>query len=397
MLDFVFALSLLLVVYTYAGYPLLLALLTRSRFAFHRNEAAAGTPLPSVTLLIAAYNEANVIAQRLENVLELDYPFDRLQILVAADGSTDETVNTVRSYADRGVQLSYQPGRQGKMAAINRAMVRAQGEIVVFSDANNLYDRQALRHLVRPFANPQVGAATGDKVILSGDGALGESEGLYWRYEAFIKKQESRLGSTTGVCGEILALRRNLFVPPPPEVINDDFYLAVDLMRRGYDVVYVDAARSYERVSASSATERERRTRIVAGRFQAMIEFSLLPRRPLIAWQLVSHKYMRPLVPLLMLAALASNLLAFARPFRGPLFKGRRAWLLLVAQGLFYLWALLGSRLEQAHGPLRLLYLPTYMVNSNRAALAGFIRFIRGDQSLLWRPVVRRGPMETKS
>ncbi len=398
----VFALSLAFIAYAYAGYPLALALLNRLRSPVRRQTMAGDAPWPAVTLLIAAYNEAAVIAARLENALELDYPPDRLQILVAADGSTDQTAELVREYAGRGVELSFQPERAGKMAAINRAMGRARGDIVLFSDANNHYDRQALRKLVAAFADPRVGAAGGAKHIMKGDGALGDSEGLYWRYEAFIKRQESRLGSTTGVCGEILALRREWFVPPPPDTINDDLYLALSLIRRGYDVVYVGDAHSYERVSAGSGAERARRARIVAGRFQVMSRPALWPRRPLLAWQLLSHKFFRPLVPAAMIAALLANLQALVFPPAGGLLAGKWAVFWLAAQGLFYGLALFGLLLEPVleraprlvRRPLRLLYLPAFLLSSNLAALAGLLRFLRGGQSVRWQRVARRGEGE---
>ena len=390
MLELLFLLSVSLVVYTYAGYPLLAAILGR---LFGR-EPGAHSHTPPVTLLIAAYNEEDVIAERLENALSLDYPRDKLQILVAADGSDDGTAAIVESFAARGVELSYDLARRGKMAAINRAMPRATGEIVVFSDANNMYEAEAIRRLVRPFANPQVGAAGGAKRIVKGDGALGESEGLYWHYEDFIKREESRLGTTTGVCGEILALRRNLFRAPPSTTVNDDFYMALDLIARGYDVLYVGDACSYERVSPSAESERARRARIVAGRYQAMFTPPLWPRRPLPAWQVISHKYLRPLVPLAMLLALASNIMALLHApvsrEKGRLLAGRSGWLLLGGQLVFYLTAWLGQRFEDARGPVKLLYLPAFLVSANLAALDGLVRFLRGQQSTLWQRVPRR-------
>ncbi|TLM89871.1 MAG: glycosyltransferase, partial [Actinobacteria bacterium] len=205
-----------LLAYVYAGYPLLLALLARARKKALYPPAAAE---PCVTLLIAAYNEERCLAKKLENALSLDYPPAKLQILVAADGSDDGTVAIARAFASRGVELSYQPARQGKMAAINNAMPAARGELVVFSDANNLFEPAALRELVGPFAAPEVGAVSGAKHILKDAGALSSSEGLYWKYEAFIKRQETRLGSCTGVSGEIFAIRRELFVPAPRGII----------------------------------------------------------------------------------------------------------------------------------------------------------------------------------
>ncbi|RMF03429.1 MAG: glycosyltransferase family 2 protein [Chloroflexi bacterium] len=371
------------IVYTYAGYPALLAVLAKLRpRALQRDENST----PSLTLLVAAYNEEACIAGKLENSLSLDYPAGKLQILVAADGSNDRTPDIVRTFADRGVELSFSPERRGKMAAINRAMTRARGEVVVFSDANNLYDAQALRQLTPPFADPTVGAVSGAKSILSGDGALGDSEGLYWRYESAIKKQETRLGTCTGVAGEILAVRRSLFRPPPAEIINDDFYIALDLIRRGYRVIYAPAARSFERVSATAQDEVTRRARIISGRYQAMrLAPQLLPwQQPLAVWQVVSHKFSRPLVPLAMIGALVSSLLAALR-------ANRAAAVLLTGQMAFYGLAGLGRTAEYGGKIGKLLYIPTFFVNSNLAALRGLRMHLTQRQGVLWQRVERRG------
>ncbi|MCB0208058.1 MAG: glycosyltransferase family 2 protein [Anaerolineae bacterium] len=380
--------------YAYAGYPIILTLLARLRPKPQPYPPAT----PSVTLLVAAHNEETVIAQKLENSLALDYPRRQLQIIVAADGSSDRTADIVRQYADQGIELSFSPPRRGKMAAINRAMQQARGEVVVFSDANNMYAADTLRALVAPFADPTVGAATGAKSILRGDGVLGESEGMYWKYESFIKKQETHLGSCTGVAGEILALRRRLFETPPDYVINDDFYMAMRVSKQGYRVVYIPQARSYERVSLSAQDEMTRRARIVAGRYQAIaLAGDLLPRHNLLlVWQVVSHKFLRPLVPLAMIGALVTNLLSLeqATQKKGITLLSLAPpvnWLVLLGQMLFYGAAWLGNQLEDKNHKLaKVLYLPTFLVNSNLAALTGLYRFVSGGQATTWQRVNRR-------
>ena len=380
--------------YVYAGYPIILTLLTRLK----PQPRPYPPTTPSVTLLIAAYNEEAVIAQKLKNSLALDYPSHRLQIIIAADGSSDGPADIVRQYADQGVELSFSPPRRGKMAAINQAMLKANGKVVVFSDANNMYAPESLRALVAPFADATVGAATGAKIIIRGDGSLGESEGFYWKYESFIKQQETRLGNCTGVVGEMLAVRRHLFEPPPDYVINDDFYMAMRLCKQGYRVVYVPQARSYERISLSAQDEMTRRARIVAGRYQAIIlGHDLLPwHRPLVVWQVVSHKFMRPLVPLAMIGALLANLISVMLPSRRTgsailSLKPPINWILLAGQALFYGAAWLGNRLESKKYKLtKILYLPTFLVNSNLAALTGLYRFLSGRQATTWQRVKRR-------
>lgn len=376
------------ILYTYLGYPLLLWLLARGK-----PEHPSGMfTTPPVTVLIAAYNEASVIARKLENTLALNYPLDRLQILVAADGSDDATPDIVKSFAERGVELSYNPERRGKMAAINRAIPQVRGEVIVFSDANNMYAVEALRELIGHFADPKVGAVTGAKVIESGDGALGESEGLYWKYESFIKERETRLGSCSGVAGEILALWRDLYQPPPDHIINDDFYIAMSVIKRGYRVVYAPRALSAERVSATAQDEMVRRARIIAGRYQAIaLAGELLPwNQPLVVWQIVSHKFLRPLVPVAMIGALLANVLAviWPTPFTGPvswlLLAPPANWVVLAGQLAFYGAAWLGGRIGKRGLLGKLLYLPTFLVNSNLAALVGLFRFLRKRQTTLW-------------
>lgn len=390
------------VLYTYFGYPALLTLLARTR----PKPKPYPQLTPTVTLLIAAYNEEAVIAQKVENSLALDYPAEKLQILVANDGSNDKTAHIVRQYASRGIELNSYSIRQGKIAAINQAMPLARGEIVVLTDAPNFFEPNALRELVAPFADPTVGVVTGAKSILGGDGVLGESEGLYWKYETFILRQETRLGCCSAATGDSMAIRRDLFTPLPYNGIGAiDFHIAMWMVRHGYRIVYAQNVRSYERISPSAKNEIERRARMVAGRYQAMsMAHNLLPfGRPLVVWQIISHKFMRPLVPLAMLGAWLTNVIAVIRPSSA---KGKPSWLallslappinwiLLIVQGIFYGLALIGNRREPQGVVGKLLYLPTYLVNSNLAALIGFYRFFTGNQSPLWKRVPRREEIE---
>lgn len=380
--------------YTYFGYPILIFLLAKLS---HKPEAYQ-TYKPSVTLLIAAYNEETVIEAKIKNSLTINYPKDLLQILVVTDGSADKTPEIAKRYTPYGIEILHEPERRGKMAAINRSLPKARGEIVIFSDANNHYPPDTILNLTQPFENPRVGAVTGAKVIGQGDGSLGASEGLYWKYESFIKKQESRAGSCTSAAGEVLAIRKNLYSPPPDNVINDDFYIAMQIVRSGYRLVYVPAAKSIERVSPSAQDEIARRTRINAGRFQAIaMAKQILPfDQPLLVWQILSHKFLRPIVPFCMIGAALFNLLAVVFP---PSAKG--LWILsrpysiifLGLQFLFYALAWVGrkagNRGEQ-NKLVRLFYLPTFLINSNFAALMGFFRFIRGNQSHMWERIQRR-------
>src|SRR5215216_1751337 len=380
--------------YVYVGYPLLLAFLAR----FRRKPQEYPRITPQVSILIAAYNEQAVIASKLENTLSLDYPAECMQILVAVDGSDDRTAEVVQSFADRGVEMSYDIHRRGKTAAINRALPRLRHEIIVFSDANNLYARDALLELVRPFSNPKVGAVTGSKNIVDDADAHAKADGLYWRYESVIKKNETRLGSCTGVTGEILAIRRFLYQPPPDRVINDDFFIGMGVLRHGYRLVYAPTAHSYERSSLTEKDEALRRSRIVAGRYQAMLmSGSLLPwRSPMLVWQIVSHKFMRPLVPLMMITAFIATVvtciwrvppmplgwLYLAHPYN---------FVFLAAELLIGILAFFGGSLKDKGLLGKILYVPTFIVNSNLASIQGLYSFFTGKQTSLWRRARRRG------
>jgi poly-beta-1,6-N-acetyl-D-glucosamine synthase len=202
--------------YAYLGYPLLVFILAR---AFPRPlRPSSSSEAPAVTLLIAAYNEEAAIRGKIRNALEIDYPRDRFQILVVNDGSSDATAGIVREFSSSGVELHDEHERHGKMAAISRAIPDARGEIIVFSDANNLYLPETIRKAVDPFKDPAVGGVSGAKVIEQGDGNLGASEGLYWKYESFIKVQETRFGSCTSATGEILAIRKSLYRSPTARI-----------------------------------------------------------------------------------------------------------------------------------------------------------------------------------
>lgn len=372
--------------YAYVGYPLILFGLSWLK----KQPPAYSNIEPKVTLIIAAYNEEAVIGSKLNNSLALEYPPDKLQIIVAADGSNDRTAEIVRSFADQNVQLNDSPERKGKMAALMRAMSLAEGEIVLFSDANNLYDPQTVQALVRPFADQTVGATTGAKSILKGDGALGDSEGLYWKYESAIKKMETKLGCCTAVAGEILAIRRDLFRPAPPEILIDDLYTALQIIRDGYRVVYVPQARSRERVSATAGDEMTRRSRIITGRYQVLAQAGkLLPwKRPFIVWKIVSHKFVRPLVPFAMIGALVTTVTAVLLPANSWFYQ-MAPWLLGL-QLLFYGLAIVGNRLETKGLFGKLLYIPTFLTNSNWAAILGCYRYFTQHQTGVWQRVSRR-------
>ncbi len=379
-LQVLFWLIVAVILYTFLGYPLLVGLLARC--AYHPVQKADVTP--PVTLLVAAYNEAAVIACKIENSLSLDYPAERLEIIVVTDGSNDGTPDIVADYADRGVHLYHQPQRQGKMAAINRVMPLVRGEIVVFSDANAMMERGALRALVRSFADSTVGGVAGEKRVLAGgEGAPSEwrgltGEGLYWRYESFLKRCDSALSSAMGAAGELFAIRRHLFEPPPPNALIDDFVISLGLVEKGWRVVYEPEAVVVEEASPTLSGEWRRRTRIAAGGFQSIVWLLglLNPARGRVAWQYLSHRVLRwAVTPFLLPAVYGLN----ACLVQLPLYR-----LVFLGQSAFYAAALLGYALTQHGIACRPLHAVFYFCFANAAALAGFWRYVTGTQPVTW-------------
>jgi poly-beta-1,6-N-acetyl-D-glucosamine synthase len=336
-----------------------------------------------VSLIILAHNEQDVIEAKLENSLRLEYPPERLEVLVVADGSDDATAD--RAAGIGAVKVLHRPERRGKLAAMTRGAQEASGEVLVFSDANNLYSSNALIELVAPFADPEVGVATGRKAIDDGSGRpLDRAEGFYWRYESKLKQWESTCGSVTAAAGEILAFRREAFPTVPPDSLVEDLAQIMTAAAAGWRVVYAPDAVSLEPASASTGEEATRRTRIIAGRWQVILR--LLPRlalrRPRLAWQLFSHKVTRPLIPGALIVLAASNG-ALAR-------RSRLAVLAAAGQIAFYAGAAHGWRAERRGRRSRLTYLPYYFCRMNVATLSGPLSLIRGRQSAIW-VRVRRG------
>jgi cellulose synthase/poly-beta-1,6-N-acetylglucosamine synthase-like glycosyltransferase len=392
MSGIVFWLAVVFTAYVYVGYPVLIALIAR----FRPERPVDTGHTPAMTVIVAAYDEQDVIAAKIEETLALDYP--DLEVIVAADGSSDRTVEIAESFAPRGVVVLHRPERLGKMAALERAVAVAHGDLLVFSDANNHYGPDALRALASRFVDPDVGAVIGRKTVLGDDG-LGYSEGLYWRYEAAIRRWETRAGSCTGVNGEIIALRRHLFEPAPPDIVNDDAYMGQRVLCRGHRVAYAHDAVSSEPVSATAADEVARRTRMVAGQYRQLVRLGDLPwRRPFVLWQLVSHKLLRPLVPFAMIVALGAAFAALIAPGTGSGLTGVLTlahpwnWIAVAAQVAFYGLAAAGHRLDGVAG--RIAYVPRFLVDSNLAALRGFWRFLRGGQAAAWEKVARRPTAE---
>ncbi len=369
-------LSLGALTWTYVGYPLLMAVLAHLR----ARPVNAADITPSVTLIIPAYNEEDCIAARIENVLALDYPREQMQVLIVADGSTDATVTLAQGYAHQGVQVLYQPERRGKIAAMNRAVSFAHGDLLVFSDANTFLETDGLRLLVRCFADPQVGCVSGAKHIRNAQQAQARGESLYWRYESWLKAMESRVGSTMGAIGEFFAVRRTLYQPLEADMILDDMGLSMRLLLSDWRVLYEARAVAVETASPSLAAEWERRARTIAGGIEVMSRLLLLfrPRHAGVAFQFISHKVLRWTAFLWMGLAWLGSLALSANPFYRALALG---------QSGFYVLALAGYGLERLGRPWRPLQIIFYFCFGNLTAVGGFWRYLTRRQSAIWKKV----------
>lgn len=366
-----------LLIYVYLGYPLVAAL--GARMMDRRVQKATQTP--KVTIAIAAYNEASVIRQTIENKLALDYPAQRLEILVVSDGSTDETDQIVGSFSGRNVRLIRQEPRQGKTAALNAAVVHARGEIIVFSDANSLYHRDALRHLAANFADRTVGYVTGRMLYMHPDGSvIGDGCSTYMRYEHFLRGAEVRLGSLVGVNGGIDAVRRRLYQPMSPHQ-QPDFELPLAVIAQGYRVVYEPNAILNEHALLRSADEYRMRVRVALRALYTLKENRRLLnpiRYGIYAYQLWSHKVLRygAFVPLT--AAYGLNLLLVG--------QGVTYAVALGAQTAVHLGALTGwyfARRGRSSGPLGTLF---YLSLLNVASAHACLKLLAGERQATWNP-----------
>jgi cellulose synthase/poly-beta-1,6-N-acetylglucosamine synthase-like glycosyltransferase len=341
--------------------------------------------LPDVTLVIPAYNEAAVIRSKIENSLAIDYTRERLEIVVASDGSDDGTNEIVEQYAGNGIKLRAFAPRAGKISVLNRTVPYTRGEIVVLCDANVMFHEGALKRLVPHFADPEVGAVTGDVRIASQDAPFGNGESLYYKYERFLQSAESSLGSTVTVDGGMYAIRRHLFRPLPADTILDDFVIGMNVALAGHRVLYDPRALASENATLDVAQEFRRKVRIVAGGFRELVRGHGVPapRRPQLFWSYVSHKLLRWLAPWCLLVLFGASVALYWR--EGP---ARVALALLLPQCAFYTCALVGASRPNARWPA-LIGVPFYFCMVNAAAWLGSIRGLLGIETVTWRKAAR--------
>ena len=386
-LEVVFWACCLLAVHTYLLYPVLLltvsSLVQTWRDARHawsprdrRLVVATPAELPPVSLIIPAHNEEGRLPDKLANVRALDYPADRLQVVVVSDGSTDGT-NAILDAAGGRIEAVYLPVRSGKASAVNQAVGRARHRILVFSDAATLFAPDAVTALVRHFADPRVGAVCG-ALRFEASAESRQTEGLYWRYESMLRRMESRLGVTLTASGAIYALRRECFVPLPADTLVEDLLVPVNTRRAGFRVLYEPAAVGTDFAPPTVAGEFTRRVRIATGSFRALGQVLRSPLDPLTAFAFFSHKLLRWVLPFLFLGMLITSAALWEQPLYRALFG---------AQLLFYGWALLGWALRQRVQGIRYALLAYYLMAIHLAFLVGFLHFLTGHRAVEWRRV----------
>jgi len=371
-----------LIVYSYLVYPLLLAIVSRGKGGETAQVCcSAVVDWPQVSLVIAAYREEKVIAERLQNALAMDYPADKVEILIGVDGDLDSTGTIVASFDDPRVRLLQYPERRGKASVLNDSIPQANGDIVLLSDANTFWDTDAIKQLVRHFGDERVGGVCG-RLILT-DGETGKNvDGYYWRYENWVKNKEGEIGALLGANGAIYAIRKALYEPIPPHTIVDDFLIGMRIHRSRKKFLYDKTAVAREETAPSIHDEFRRRTRIGAGNFQSLCWLSrlLLPDFGTVSWAFWSHKVLRWLCPLLMVVAFATSAVLADQ----PVYRG-----LMIAQGLFYAAAIVGHSLPLSGKLGSVGRLAWMFVMMNVALGIGFFRWVFRTQKATWKRTER--------
>ncbi len=364
--------------YVYVGYPLLVYLVS----VLFSRPVARGQVEPSLTILITAFNEENGIREKLENTLKIEYPAEKLEILVASDGSTDSTDDIVREFASRGVKLFRQEGRVGKTITQNNAVAHVKREIILFSDATTVYEADVLRKVLPAFADETVGCVAGRLVYVDNSATnVGKGAKSYWNYETFIKTAESRACSLIGASGCLYAVRRSAYQPMYAEACSD-FLICTVLYRQGLRSIFEPSAVCFEDTNKRTGDEMQMRVRVISQTYTDLwrnIDMMNPLRSGFYAVELISHKVLRYAVPLLLLLLVISNL---ALSGSSTFFS-----VILAGQVLFYFMALIAWVFERIGIRLTLLAIPLYFVLANLASVIAFYRFIRGERVSTWEPI----------
>lgn len=392
-IEILFWCGLIIVFYTYVGYGLLLYILVRIKESLHKRVPSEWTgELPEITLLIAAYNEEEIVEKKMQNCKELDYPDGKLKIVWVTDGSNDHTNEKLATYPK--VTVLFDPARKGKTAALNRGMQFVATEFTVFTDANTMLNTNAIREIIDQFSNSRTGCVAGEKriAVKEKDNATSGGEGFYWKYESKLKAWDSRLYSAVGAAGELFAIRTRLFEPMPEDTLLDDFILSMRIAQKGYKIAYCEKAYAIEDGSADIKNEEKRKVRIAAGGLQSIKRLSslLIPnpfRLGTLRFQYISHRVLRwSITPILLFLLLPLNILLVFGDIHAHLYS-----VILILQILFYFTAILGSILQKRHIKIKLLFIPYYFLFMNVNVLKAFFYLKKHRGKGTWEKAQRAG------
>jgi poly-beta-1,6-N-acetyl-D-glucosamine synthase len=387
-MEFLFWISAVIVLYTFAGYGLVISALAFFGKKKEKYPLLQEEDLPEVTLLIACFNEADILPEKVANSLALDYPKDKLRICFVTDGSTDESVSLLENLS--GIQVSHSPGRKGKIAAINRVMPEVYTSLTIFTDANVMLNPGAIRALVHPFQSNLVAAVSGEKVVLSqsSDGASAAGEGFYWKYESFLKKKDAEWNTLVGSAGELLAIRTQNYQAPEEDTVIEDFVMTVRLATEGYRVEYTPEAMAMETGSANVEEEKKRKVRISAGGIQAI---GRVPRawridlHPGLTFQYLSHRVLRwTAMPAALVLSLVSSMFLLNEGLVYQVAAGM--------QVVFYSLAGVGYLLRNRSIRVKLVHIPFYFTFMHVCVVRGWWRFAKGKQAVTWEKALRATP-----
>jgi cellulose synthase/poly-beta-1,6-N-acetylglucosamine synthase-like glycosyltransferase len=383
-----FWINIFIIFYTFIGYGVLLYILLRIRIAIKgRRLIADAQKLPTLTLIIAAYNEADILDEKVSNTLSLAYPEDKLNIVFVSDGSTDGSEKVLSKY--ERLKVMHSPARRGKINAIHRAMNEVDSEVVVFTDANTFLNEDALINIARHFNDAKVGAVSGEKRVRidkTADATAGE--GIYWKYESLLKRMDSELYSVVGAAGELFAVRTALYEAVPHDTVLDDFMFSMLIAKKGYRIVYEPNAFALESPSQNIKEELKRKVRIAAGGIQSIVRLKALLNpfhNPVLFFQYISHRVLRwTITPFCLLSAFLLNI-AIVMNYPDQLY-----YTTLWMQVVFYLAAFTGFLLEKKQLKIKLLFTSYYFCMMNYAVLAGIYRYFFTGQSVIWDKAKRK-------
>lgn len=377
-----FWISLFVVFYTYVGYGILLCMLVKIKEFFSKPAIHQISPadFPYVSLLIAAYNEEKIVDEKMSNCFELGYPKDKLKIVWITDGSTDSTNEKLSRYSN--TEVLFEPKRGGKTAALNRAMNFINTDIVIFTDANTILNKDSITEIVNAFSDPKVGCVAGEKriALTSATNTSSLGEGAYWKYESLLKEMDSRLNTTAGAAGELFAVRKDLYEYVEEDTLLDDFIISMRIAKKGYKIRYCKNAYAVEGGSLNMREEKKRKVRIAAGGIQSVIRLSSLLnvfKYPLLSFQYISHRVLRwTITPVLLISLFPFNIILVLNEEQ-IIYK-----ILLSLQILFYLAAYTGKIFERRNIKLSVFLIPYYFMFMNFNVFSGLSYLLkkkRGD------------------